>query len=903
VNDAPFFTASNNSISGIDAQKFCDFVDPLLAAGVAIFLSIDTNNDGSADHWVPMVGYDRATLKYAYYDTWSATVQWADIYYSWSNPRKLNSINRLRTITYIGPIQSTKVPDIAADPASINFGRINVGTSKDQVVVLMNQGNADLRVSSVRLVGRTSSQFSLRLREHLLGFTVAPGDTHRFTVRFSPTVGGLLPHTARVSIASNDPDENPFYIDLSGVGNVVNTSAPIVVDGVKDAFYTVLASPDDGFLQIKSYAFNDNGIPTGDADLSAKVWVAWDADWFYLYEEVKDDTLRGDSPYTWGEDELELKIDPQPTDSLQTNLFDTRLTALGKGTPGVVYADSMNLIPDAQKKWARVRTADGYVLELAIKWAAIVVGSETITPSVGKTFGMAINQHDNDRGGRQATIQWAAVLSDGVWNNAKYHATVKFLDDHKLQFIAANAMTGVANPVPYDGTPFYLRLDGKKDPFYHQLNSPNDGYLQLKAYAYNDNGKPVNDADLSAKIWTAWDEDWFYLYEEVRDDTLRGNSSDVRQEDELEMMFDPQPTDSTSSASFNARLTAMGLETRGVVAQDNLNGIASGDKQWVRKKTGDGYILELAIRWSAITANRETIVPALDHVFGMAINQHDNDRGFRQATVQWAAVLSDLAWNTPKYLGTVLFLEEHRLQFAPINAMTRVTNPVPYDGTEDYKRNDGKVTVTFRAVVPQDTPVADALYLAGSMNFWDPGPGQTGTDGLHHDQHMDNINPYTWEYSLTCLVGQKFEYKYTRGAWSSVEKGMYGEEISNRVLMVPETDVVQLDTVRTWADVQTSVAGNSMQREYILQQNYPNPFNPTTTISYQIPSRKDVTIVVFNLQGEQVRTLVDRTIEPGHLFVTWDAVDNMGRTVPSGIYLCQMKAGTYSKTIRMILLK
>ncbi|MDZ7290566.1 MAG: hypothetical protein ONB44_02720, partial [candidate division KSB1 bacterium] len=79
---------------------------------------------------------------------------------------------------------------------------------------------------------------------------------------------------------------------------------------------------------------------------------------------------------------------------------------------------------------------------------------------------------------------------------------------------------------------FTIIVDGNKDPFYETLTGPNDGYLQLKYYTGNDNGNPYNNADLSAKVWTAWDKDWFYLYEEVMDDTLAANHpSNVWEED------------------------------------------------------------------------------------------------------------------------------------------------------------------------------------------------------------------------------------------------------------------------------------------------------------------------------------------------------------------------------------
>ncbi|MDZ7265651.1 MAG: choice-of-anchor D domain-containing protein, partial [candidate division KSB1 bacterium] len=109
LNDGDFWTYSGG-VWGIDANKFCDFVGAKLANGVTIFLTIDTDLDGSGDHWVALVGYDKSTLKYAFYDTYSTTLQWADIYYCGATPRKDNSISFVRSVTYKGPIQQNNPP-------------------------------------------------------------------------------------------------------------------------------------------------------------------------------------------------------------------------------------------------------------------------------------------------------------------------------------------------------------------------------------------------------------------------------------------------------------------------------------------------------------------------------------------------------------------------------------------------------------------------------------------------------------------------------------------------------------------------------------------------------------------------------------------------------------------------
>jgi hypothetical protein len=470
----------------------------------------------------------------------------------------------------------------------------------------------------------------------------------------------------------------------------------IIVDGNKDPFYETLTGPDDGYLQVKYYAGNDNGSPYNNADLSTKIWTAWDNDWFYLYEEVMDDIVAGNATNVYEEDCLELKFDAQPADSVTNSVWDTRLTALGMETSGVVSSDNLNNVADADKKWTRKIIEDGYSLELAIKWSAIghinPERNESVTPDVDNVFGLALMNHDNDGNARrEASIGWAAVMLDAVWNTPKYLGTVKFLPDNKLQFIPKNNMTDRTNPVPYDGTPFFVAIDGNKDPVYTALRGPDDGYLQIRSYAYNDNGKPVNDADLSAKVWTAWDDQWLYLYEEVKDDTVSaGGVSDAGQSyltDCIELKIDPQPTDSVTNSVWDTRLTALPL-TAGVIASDSLNNVPESLKKWKRTKITGGYALEMAIQWSAIkSSNNEIITVGKDNVFGMAICQHDNDGNGRQASINWGAALLDAVWNTPKYHGTVKFLDDNKLQFIAKNNMTGLINPVPYNGS-DYNPDE-----------------------------------------------------------------------------------------------------------------------------------------------------------------------------------------------------------------------
>ena len=87
-----------------------------------------------------------------------------------------------------------------------------------------------------------------------------------------------------------------------------------------------------------------------------------------------------------------------------------------------------------------------------------------------------------------------------------------------------------------------------------------------------------------------------------------------------------------------------------------------------------------------------------------------------------------------------------------------------------------------------------------------------------------------------------------------------------------------------------------------LYQNYPNPFNPTTIIPYSIDKTMDVKISVFNLLGQNIKTLFSGVQLQGLYRIQWDGTDDSGNAVPSGIYFFRLDAGEFSSVKKMILL-
>ena len=107
-----------------------------------------------------------------------------------------------------------------------------------------------------------------------------------------------------------------------------------------------------------------------------------------------------------------------------------------------------------------------------------------------------------------------------------------------------------------------------------------------------------------------------------------------------------------------------------------------------------------------------------------------------------------------------------------------------------------------------------------------------------------------------------------------------------------------LSRVELWVD-----EGLSIPEVFALHQNYPNPFNPITTQRYDLPEQATVNIIIYDMLGRQVRTLVNQTQDAGFKSVIWDAINDYGKPVSAGVYLYQIQAGEFVQTKKMVLLK
>jgi len=94
-----------------------------------------------------------------------------------------------------------------------------------------------------------------------------------------------------------------------------------------------------------------------------------------------------------------------------------------------------------------------------------------------------------------------------------------------------------------------------------------------------------------------------------------------------------------------------------------------------------------------------------------------------------------------------------------------------------------------------------------------------------------------------------------------------------------------------------------LPKEFGLGQNAPNPFNPSTSISYDLPKACNVQLEIYNVLGQEVKTLISGYQEAGSQSIIWDGTNHAGNSVASGVYFYRISAGDFSATKKMMMLK
>jgi hypothetical protein len=204
----------------------------------------------------------------------------------------------------------------------------------------------------------------------------------------------------------------------------------------------------------------------------------------------------------------------------------------------------------------------------------------------------------------------------------------------------------------------------------------------------------------------------------------------------------------------------------------------------------------------------------------------------------------------------------------------------------------------FNGAIPLMTGY-NSIFVDTSKTFPQLNHHLIRIEGIHCTPDADAILSYHSDYpsstSWGLMVGMPvgIEYLGTDFQMVLISFPFYYMKFNEAQLLVSHILVNKFNEV-----VNIESRTPEIPSEFYLSQNYPNPFNPSTTIEFDLPKTRKVTLKVFNILGEEVATLVSDRLSTGSYSYDWDASN-----LASGVYLYRLETGEYVETKKMILMK
>jgi hypothetical protein len=268
-----------------------------------------------------------------------------------------------------------------------------------------------------------------------------------------------------------------------------------------------------------------------------------------------------------------------------------------------------------------------------------------------------------------------------------------------------------------------------------------------------------------------------------------------------------------------------------------------------------------------------------------------------QAPIGW---LGNLSFLSPKlgYLikagsaGNLIYPPQAFTKWKPENEITP-----PQHFPQGWAVNPSDYQYSMQIIgeaQPQGISSVDSLDLMGAfVNNECRGVVKPIYVGTPYDKYYYFLLVYS-----NAISGEQMHFRF----FDSSEQAVH---LASQVLSFKQDSLVgSVATPYVWNISATGVGNEQMlPKEFSLSQNYPNPFNPATIIRYALPKESYVEIIVYDLLGQKVKTLVAENQSSGYRSIAWDGTDNSGGKVSSGMYLYRMVAGSFVQAKKLVMLK
>ena len=268
---------------------------------------------------------------------------------------------------------------------------------------------------------------------------------------------------------------------------------------------------------------------------------------------------------------------------------------------------------------------------------------------------------------------------------------------------------------------------------------------------------------------------------------------------------------------------------------------------------------------------------------------------FQSESAQWSGVVFD-GWD-----NSIL----HRGDEITVTGMVEDFDPeyhFKYDGnTKLIDISEVTVHSSGNTIAAMSVSTADLAQDAEEVESYE------GCLVTISDVTISGINDYDWSIvdgsGIECLIDDDMATMAADNYLSTLEDGTTLSQVTGLLNFSYGTYKIQ---IRDMADLgQLGIDENfeTIPSRYALHNNFPNPFNPETQIRFEVGMEENVQLIIYDLLGRKVRTLVNENYSPGMYVIRWDAMNDNRNPVSSGAYIYRIKAGEFIDHKKMILMR
>jgi len=789
------------------------------------------------------------------------------------------------------------IPDIAVTPGTKNYGDVLIGSSSPQIFTVTNEGTGDLSVTSSSLTGTHSGEYSITSGGG--SFIITPGSSHDIEVSFNPVSAGSK--NAVLRIQSDDPDENP--VDISLTGNGVEVPVPDI-DVDPESFNYGDVPVDTGIT--KTFVVTNYGIAelsvtlvslTGDN--SDEFSIISGGGSFTLASGATRDITVGFSPTSAGSKSAALHFESDDPDE---NPYDVELSGNGIVIPDIAISPS-------SKDYGDVLLGSSAVQTFVVKSE----GTGTLTVSSVNITGTDASEFAITSGGGSFSLSSGAnrdiIVSFDPSSSGAKSATLRLTSDDPDEdpLDVSLAGNGLDVPVPdinilpssYDYGD--VAVDSSET---ETFIISNEGTADLSVTSVIIEGEHPGDFSIvsgeTTFVLTPGSTENIEIQFMPGTVGVRNATLVVTSDDPDESILSVSLTGAAfinyiespylvncyppagalsipvnSAIQFKIKDDIDGVDISTVNVYVNEDAIISGGVD----QTGGNVNIKSHGPDYTICYNPDSD-PAEDTMIIVHVQCNDLAPYVNSLDSTYSFHTAD--WNTLN-LTSVTIGPEGGVVYEDF---TGIQIEIPESALED--------STVITIGLANDLPELPKSVIGIGLNYY------FGPDGLTFNDSIIIGIPYSPDDLINAGVTSPmdlpvFYYSTSAGSWMQLEVFDYDDDyIYTKVIEFCYLTVCRINTTIT--DIKEIYAETQLNHEYVLYQNYPNPVSIITTISFSIAKASFIRLIVYDINLGEIEVLMDKECLAGKYDIIWNA-----EVYPCGIYFYRLQTDEFTETRKMII--